>query len=100
MSSAYEVMWVCVVWGWGRSAVYRLNSVGDSMAPWGTPFLMFMVRDFWPFCCIWAVLPDRKLADHFLMFVGILDWRSLWIRLCLGTVSKALLNLLLLILVG
>ena len=70
--------------------MYRLNSVGDSMAPWGTPFLMFMVRDFWPFCCIWAVLPDRKLANHFLVFVGILDWRSLWIRLCLGSVPKVL----------
>ena len=89
-SSAYDVMRVKGVWGCGRSAVYRLNRVGESMVPWGTPFLILIVRDLWPFCCIWAVLPDRKLASHFLVFVGMLDWRILWIRLCLGTVSKAL----------
>ena len=74
MSSAYEVMRVKVVWSCRRSAVYRLNSVGESMAPWGTPLLMLMVRDFWPFCFIWAVLPDRKLASHFLIFVGLEDF--------------------------
>ena len=44
-SSAYEVMRVKGVWGCGRSAVYRLNRVGESMAPWGTPFFMLIVRD-------------------------------------------------------
>ena len=32
--------------GCGRSDVKRLNSVGERIAPCGTPFLMLTVRDF------------------------------------------------------
>ena len=48
MSSAYVVMFVCSVCGNGRSAVNKLKSDGDRMAPWGTPFFMFTVLDFCP----------------------------------------------------
>ena len=55
MSSAYVFM--CVSFsGWGRSCVNRLKSVGDSIAPCGTPFFIFLVLDDILPCVTWACL--------------------------------------------
>lgn len=70
--------------------MYRLKRAGDRIAPWGTPFFMFIVRDFCPLCWIWAVLPERKFDIHFLECGGKFVSSILLMRLCLGTVSKAL----------
>ena len=48
--------------------------MGDSIAPWYTPLLMFTVLDFVLFVCICAVRPDRKLEIHFFRLVEMLDF--------------------------
>ena len=53
------------------SCIYRLKSVGDRTDPWGTPFLKFLVMDFWSLKIIWVFLPDKKLASHLLELLCI-----------------------------
>ena len=57
-------MFGCV--GVGMSWVKRLNSVGERTEPWGTPFLKCRVVDGLPLYVVYACLPVRKLASHFL----------------------------------
>ena len=52
--------------GVGMSCVNRLNSVGERTEPWGTPFLKCRVVDGLPLYVVYACLPERKLASHFL----------------------------------
>jgi len=66
ISSAYVISFMSGVCGVGRSAVYRLNSRGDRMAPCGTPFLSFTVFERWFLLETWAVRSERKLEIHFL----------------------------------
>ena len=66
MSSAYVI--TCVL-GWvgvGISWVKRLKSVGERTEPCGTPFLKCCVCDDLPAYIVYACLPVRKLASHFL----------------------------------
>ena len=65
-SSAYVVMIVLSVFGWGISAMKRLKRQGERIVPWGTPFLMRTRWEIWPFERTLAVLPVRKFAIHFL----------------------------------
>lgn len=46
-SSAYEAM-LMYCGGSGMSCMYRLNSVGDSTDPWGTPLVNLRVCDDLP----------------------------------------------------
>ena len=83
-SSAYDNRCVFGSEGRGRSCINRLKSV------W-TLFVKYLVGDGLPFYSVYASLPERKLASHFLkvgcMFMLRIFWTSRW---C-GTVSKALL---------
>ena len=69
----------------------RLKSRGESMAPWGTPLGNVINFDLWLRWEIWAVLPEMKLASHFLSWFVVFVVSIFWISKCLGTVSKALL---------
>ena len=60
------VLYLSGVCGVGMSAVYRLNSKGDRMAPCGTPLLNFTVLERWFLLETWALPSDRKLEIHFL----------------------------------
>lgn len=82
MSSVYVVMkrWGQV--GCGRSTVKRLKRKGERMAPWGTPFLMSTVRDFWPLRATLAELWDRKLASYFLRQPFPSESMIFWMRPC------------------
>ena len=90
-SSAYAIILVVSLFvGSGRSEENRLNSMGDRMAPWGTPFFKVNGFENWPKQDVWAVLPDTKFASHFLKCVGSAVEINLCIRMCFGTVSNAL----------
>lgn len=68
----------------------RLKSVGESMAPWGTPFCRCMVLDLCFLFMTCAVLPAIKFVSHFLVLFGRLVSSIFCARMCLGTVSNAL----------
>lgn len=89
-SSAYVVMIVLSVVGWGISAVKRLKRQGERIAPWGTPFLMCTSLDIWPFEMTLAVLPVRKFAIHFLRLFSMCVFSIFCMRRYVGTVSNAL----------
>ena len=66
ISSAYVMTCVLGCVGTGMSCVNRLKSVGERTEPCGTPFLKCCVRDDLPRYKVYACLPERKLASHFL----------------------------------
>ena len=89
-SSAYVVMIVLSVVGWGISAVKRLKRQGERIAPWGTPFLKCTSLDVLPFDMTLAALPVKKFAIHFLRLFSMCVLRIFCMRRYVGTVSNAL----------
>ena len=82
-------MWSVV--GVGMSCVNRLKREGESVEPCGTPSRMGLVFDEVSLYCTWASLPDRKFASHLLLLLCMLVLYILFVSMCLGVASKALL---------
>ena len=64
------------------------GEIGD---PWGTPFLMCLVVDDWPLNDTWALLPAWQLLSHLLVLLCMFVSYILFVRLCRGMASNALL---------
>lgn len=90
-SSAYDIRCVFGSVGRGMSCMKRLKSVGESTEPCGTPFVKRFVGDGLPLYSVYASLPERKLASHFLKFGCMFVLRIFCMSKWRGTVSKALL---------
>ena len=84
-------MCILGVCGAGMSCMYRLKSEGDRTEPWGTPFGKFLMLDDRPPYDTWLCLPERKVASHLLVLLCMFVLSILFMRLCRGMASKALL---------
>lgn len=73
------------------SCINRLKSVGERTEPCGTPLGKLRVCEGLPLYVVCACRPERKLASHFLTLFWMCVLSILFMRMCLGTVSNALL---------
>ena len=48
-----------------RSFIYKINSNGPSMEPWGTPHVISNWFDFCPFSSTYCLRLDKKLLTQF-----------------------------------
>lgn len=68
-----------------------MKSEGDRTEPWGTPFGKFLLCDDWLAKDTFAYLPERLLASHLFELLCMFVLNILFMRLCRGMASKALL---------
>ncbi len=90
-SSAYERT-VVLSEGVGRSCRNKLKRIGERTAPWGTPFGRVRVRERCERRMTWAERREMNAVNQRVsLFWGRSRDRIFCVRICLGTVSNALL---------